>query len=381
MTFRLKLLLIIFLTSIVPIIVLSEYGVMAFRESLERRYLDRLETISFLQTKRIESVIENDISEVMLIASRTNLRLQVKNYAETGSSTAKETIKSILEDAKKSDNNFAEITVIGADGKVIESTDAELTETDYFSSDFFLNGKSEIKYVGLEKHNDGIAPYALLTSPLMQEGENIGLLRVLMSQKEILDITSEYEGLGDTGETILVQKIGDEAAYLTPVRHDPKAGSFKLIENEKDDPALLSALNGEEQVSSDSLDYRGKEVLASTRNILPVNWGLVVKMDKEEAISEATHLQDILLIVLLIITIIVFLVSLYLLQQITDPVIKLTYVINKISKGNLKTDIPSELLKSQDEIGDLARAFDRTMVSLKLAMKDTIMQQNDSANK
>ncbi len=55
---------------------------------------------------------------------------------------------------------------------------------------------------------------------------------------------------------------------------------------------------------------------------------------------------------------------------ITKPIQRLTNVVNDISIGKFDTKIDLKTLESPDEIGELARAFDRTIVSLKLAMKD-----------
>jgi two-component system sensor histidine kinase ChiS len=49
------------------------------------------------------------------------------------------------------------------------------------------------------------------------------------------------------------------------------------------------------------------------------------------------------------------------------PIIKLTGAITAISQGKL--DAAVEGTERKDELGDLARAFDRTLVSLKLAMR------------
>jgi len=63
------------------------------------------------------------------------------------------------------------------------------------------------------------------------------------------------------------------------------------------------------------------------------------------------------------------LVGFFLARSITAPVKNLTDAVNDISKGKLDVKLNNALLDSQDEIGDLARAFDRTVVSLKLAMR------------
>lgn len=61
-------------------------------------------------------------------------------------------------------------------------------------------------------------------------------------------------------------------------------------------------------------------------------------------------------------------------RSIAEPIKKLTKVIEDISTGKLDTEIDPELKNSKDEIGRLANAFDRTIVSLKLAMKQTAPQ-------
>ncbi|OGG29485.1 hypothetical protein A3A63_01470 [Candidatus Gottesmanbacteria bacterium RIFCSPLOWO2_01_FULL_46_9] len=57
-------------------------------------------------------------------------------------------------------------------------------------------------------------------------------------------------------------------------------------------------------------------------------------------------------------------------KMILIPLQKLTHVVNDISTGKLDAKIDPKLVESKDEIGDLARAFDRTVVSLKLAMRE-----------
>ncbi|MFH1590346.1 MAG: HAMP domain-containing protein [archaeon] len=52
--------------------------------------------------------------------------------------------------------------------------------------------------------------------------------------------------------------------------------------------------------------------------------------------------------------------------RVTKPLESLTHTIDRISKGDLTAHAD---VSSDDEIGDLSKAFDRTVVSLKLAMK------------
>jgi two-component system sensor histidine kinase YesM len=51
------------------------------------------------------------------------------------------------------------------------------------------------------------------------------------------------------------------------------------------------------------------------------------------------------------------------------PLKSITHSISEISRGNLAVVLDSSLTQKKDEIGALAQAFERTLVSLKLAMK------------
>ncbi len=61
------------------------------------------------------------------------------------------------------------------------------------------------------------------------------------------------------------------------------------------------------------------------------------------------------------------------------PIQKLTKVVKDISTGNLNTKIEPKILEAKDEIGELARAFDRTIVSLKLSMREQAAKDEPSS--
>jgi methyl-accepting chemotaxis protein len=56
-------------------------------------------------------------------------------------------------------------------------------------------------------------------------------------------------------------------------------------------------------------------------------------------------------------------------RMVLTPIRNLTQVVKDISTGKLDSKIDPKALEANNEIGELARAFDRTVVSLKLAMR------------
>jgi nitrogen fixation/metabolism regulation signal transduction histidine kinase len=77
--------------------------------------------------------------------------------------------------------------------------------------------------------------------------------------------------------------------------------------------------------------------------------------------------------VLMIVLMIVFIVAhaIVVARSVAEPMRKLTDVTNAISRGKLDVTLDPHLMTQQDETGDLARSFDRILVSLKLAMRET----------
>ena len=58
----------------------------------------------------------------------------------------------------------------------------------------------------------------------------------------------------------------------------------------------------------------------------------------------------------------------YMDKYIYQDIERLTKTVNSLSLGNLNVEVKPSIKQRKDEIGDLAKAFDRTFVSLKLAM-------------
>jgi PAS domain S-box-containing protein len=86
-----------------------------------------------------------------------------------------------------------------------------------------------------------------------------------------------------TGESLLVRRDRDEIVYLSPLRHVAPGLRLPL-----EQPALAAAaaLGGHEEFG-DYLDYRGVPVLAAVRPIRGTDLGLVVKIDRAEALGPA----------------------------------------------------------------------------------------------
>jgi PAS domain S-box-containing protein len=88
-----------------------------------------------------------------------------------------------------------------------------------------------------------------------------------------------------TGETLLFRFDGAEPSYLSPLRHNPAgwgavSRSLEALRN-----LAKAAQEGRDAFVEQLTDYRAVSTFAATRYIAPANWGLVLKVDRDEALA------------------------------------------------------------------------------------------------
>ena len=86
------------------------------------------------------------------------------------------------------------------------------------------------------------------------------------------------------------------------------------------------------------------------------------------------HIQDTLpvpafLIVSLAVALSFATLAAYVIKTMCEPLSSLEKTLNEVSRGNINVQLDKKLMESGDELGSLARAFNRMLVSLKIAIK------------
>jgi PAS domain S-box-containing protein len=191
----------------------------------------------------------------------------------------------------------------------------------------------------------------------------LGIIVFELDMNVVYKHIEDRTGLGKTGELVLGKKVNGEVLYLNSLKYEPNAAlNKKIIIGSKEGVPIQNAVmrrigNGI------SYDYRGKEVLAAWKNIPSLNWGIVAKIDADEALSEIADLQNILLVIIVGVFGVAVLISISVAHSITKPLRKLSKGVQEVGAGNLNINLSSNL---NDEIGDLSRAFDKMTRNLKI---------------
>jgi PAS domain S-box-containing protein/putative nucleotidyltransferase with HDIG domain len=235
--------------------------------------------------------------------------------------------------------------------------DTELAKVVNKAINSLITSISEFKYY---RHSDAGA--AFIASPVMKNDNVIGVLALQISTEELFGVAQDYIGLGKTGETVLAVKEGDEAIFVAPLRHDLDAAFNRRVTiGSKDALPIQEAVQGQNGFGL-SVDYRGKEILAVWRYLPALRWGMVVKIDTEEAFAPVVSLKNWAMLIGIATALSVLLMALYASRSISRPIRELQKGAETIGEGALDYKMGTD---APDEIGYLSRSFDNTVAILK----------------
>jgi len=268
-------------------------------------------------------------------------------------------------------SGYENLFVIRPYGDVIFSAKKEELGLNYMSEKYKdsqltklfvkVNISLEAGVSGFEYYPETDEAAVFIAAPVFKAGDVIGVVVAQMSNKGLYEFVRDYAGLGETGETVLVSKIGDEAVYISPLRFDDRAAfRRKVAIGSRQQLCVQQALRGEEG-SGIFTDYRGKEVLAVSRFLPTFRLGMVVKMDTAEVLASANRLRNTLFKISLGLLTIVVIMAIIIARSVSSPIKELTKVSGTITGGDLTA---RARINAKDEIGELAQSFNQMTDSL-----------------
>lgn len=132
---------------------------------------------------------------------------------------------------------------------------------------------------------------------------------------------------------------------------------------------MKQALLGNELVFEEALDYRNEPVLAVSQYVEIGEIGLVVKIDKAEALGTARReLMRVSFILGIITVLFVSIIGFFVSKRIARPIKKLTQNVNEITQGKLDIQLEKS---SFTEIQNLTDSLNRILATMKLAVLRT----------
>ncbi|MFH0738793.1 MAG: ATP-binding protein [Candidatus Omnitrophota bacterium] len=225
-------------------------------------------------------------------------------------------------------------------------------------AEVFIKAKTsqELEISNFEYYPQTNEVFISIAVTVFKQASPIGVVVFQMSNKGIHEFVRDYSGLGNTGETIVVSRIKEEAVFITPLRFDPQAAFKRKIKiGSGEGREIQKAIQGEKG-SGIFTDYRGQKVLAVWRHLPTFRLGMVVKMDTKEVFASAGRLRNALLKISFLLIIMVVIIAFYLARSISSPIKDLTHISKIISEGEFSA---RARIDTGDEIGELAASFNQ----------------------
>ncbi|MGB5746620.1 MAG: ATP-binding protein [Desulfobacterales bacterium] len=376
MTIRKKMILIVLASTIIPMCFVGMLGYFHARKTLESLRMEQLKSIADLKIKRIEDFFGEHRKHIMIAQQRPTLKKYTAILAEFAgdfSSPAYEIIRDELDRALATYQpvyDYKNVLLTNPEGKIVyllrrASASPPLGHSlPDFLGRSFNEGQNEIQYAIIFSDKNETSKFSMfLTAPIRNFEERfVGTAAFEIDMESIYELILDTTGLGETGETFIAKKAGNQTVFLNPLRHDPVAAlKKKVVFGEKQAIPVQEALKGNNG-SGISVDYRGQEVLAAWRYIPSLDWGVVAKIDLAEAFEPVTTLRDFVLVLVIAVIVLSILAAFIVAKSLSDPIQALQQGVEEIGTGNLDHKVATN---AKDEIGQLGRAFDQMTAKLK----------------
>lgn len=249
---------------------------MIARNRLQESQLSKLDALASTRQREIESCLNNYLLHVDMFVS--------PDILTDTEALAKAEIAEQLQMKQNIELRLRRQAEYFEDLKWAEIRDAE---TNRIASTEDTPHPGKIKY--FSKISDRKNRYALYISypfaedgqwylefslPLHDAGNNLMAFIVLrFDMATLMSAVRDYTGLGNSGETVLGVRNGDEIHILTPLRSAPGSGSFPSAPTKINRLIpLMNAVSGKSGIM-ESHDCRNIAVMAAYRPIARTGWG------------------------------------------------------------------------------------------------------------
>lgn len=376
MKIRAKITASLFAVSLSAIVLVSIVSFHFARNALLETNGKHLLALASGEKNYVSYVLQAWQDEISLITSRTQLRMFFSEHLESPAPRHIARMEEILLDATEASHAVKKIGMCDLQGRlVVMAGDPDLVHPT--CGNFATESVTETVVADVWMSDAGEL-YALVAGPVLMDDEIIGIASAFMSASELLGITQNYTGLGETSEILIAERTAEgHARFLTPLRYDPNPGLTRIVRSDQVNVPITYAMLGKGVglIGPEVIDYRGQSVLAATAYIPEMDWGLVVKIDRDEALKPIQSLLLLIGISALVIFLLITVIGFYVGRGITGPISRFISILRDVRDGDLSRKIH---IQSGDEVGYLASSFNEMLESLRektAQLTDSEMQQ------
>lgn len=356
-----RLLIYFVLLAVIPLAIVGAIAYYQGQRTLRENILDHLTTTAILKEEEINRWVEAMEQDVRLLGADPTVRqwaqiLLVDPGVEAteagpgseGSAEAYQALHAYLDRVLVEKSDFLEILLLRAvGGEVALSTNGEHEGTYEVTSSFFTEGRKSTYVQNIYPSVSLGEPAMTVATPIVNEQEEtVGVLAVHLDLAQLDAIMLERGGLGETGETYLVDQFN---VFVSEARFGQETFP-RGVHTEGIDTALLDKEDG----AGVYLNYRDVPVIGAYRWLDERGIALLAEVELSEALAPTRQLASTILLVTGLVTLAVGIAAYGVTRQISQPLLQMAEVSTDMAAGNLDRAV---MIRREDEIGTLARAF------------------------
>lgn len=352
-----KLLLSFLLVGALPCVTLGVFLFWAAHQRVDQDVRDLLLATARSRAGHVEDFIDRCEERLRLVASRTKLRMCLRDYAESPNEADQSMARRILDDALTSIPDFKSITAYDPKGDVVATVGK--TELARIPEGLPLRGLERAIF---ELNNENGRALIHLAGPMSLDDQLVGSLVITMLPRKLFALLKDRTGLGLAGETYLIDENG---VVISPVKHLNALSPTR--------PSLVNEpLETHKQHS-----YHGNETIGASAAIPVKGWWLRVEVDHDEFYRPYQNLARRSIFALIAILLITVAVAYHVARSIARPARKLAAAATAATKSETWTPVD---VRTNDEIGVLSGAINRMMDSL-IERRDNLKKEIESRQK
>ena len=350
------------LLSVVTVGLVSFSAYWQARKALERSVFEGLNASASFKEGELNRWVSDQSKDVSLVATSPYLTEQAETLfnLDHNAPTYRQQHRELLSYLQKIitvRQDWQEVTLLTAQGGQIRLSTTPDFEGQYRVSDsFFVEGKRDLYIQTVYPSPITAKPTMTIAHPLRSEaGKVFGVLAVNLNLDRMDEIMQDRTGLGETGETYLVDQFNVFVSSQRFGSDDYPRGVHTEGIN-----AALAGENG----SGMYTNYAGVPVIGVYRWIEEQDLALMTEIYQQEAFAPAQRLATTITLVGLtsagVLAGGVFLLA----RQIAKPILAITDAASRVAGGDLTPTAP---VLTQDEVGSLAKSFNQMTSQLRLS--------------
>jgi len=359
--------------ALIPCAVLTAITARIAASSLERSVRDNLTRIAAAKSNELETYALERVRDGMALSRAPSVVRAVRTLTAGREDAAGAALPGDTEPFlgyAAGALGYAQLLLIDNDGRVLFALDDSIPVGSSLLSGPLTSSELAIGFdrsrtllqsdmCGFQTYGKAAQPLAFVTCPILDERRVVGVLALGLGPQRIWHVLSDLGGLGNTGEIVTGERVGDNVLVTAPLRHAANAPFRMLIPlGTAHGTATQQAARGDRGFGA-AIDYRGREVVAARSYLPSFRWGLTVKQDASEAYG-LVRFQRAAILGLSLATILgVTLAALAVARSISSPIRTAMDVARQVAGGDLRAIVT---VTTDDETGALLTAI-RTMTN------------------